>query len=242
LSGIVDVGDAIEVTFTTVPGATVLVSWLDPYQTAVLDNVAVTENPAASGKYPKTFIATSPGMWAAQFTASGTTAAIERYYVNATPLTGPAPLASVGDVVAQFGTMTVAQDGLTAYLVRAASALLRQRLRQIGLNIDADILAGQLDPQVATLTVANMVLRVLRNPNGLRSETTGPFSRTFDVLLAAGLLIVTDYDLGAVTTAPPLPDGTAGLGFGTIRIVPGMAPPVGWPSRGTASRPPYGRY
>ena len=55
------------------------------------------------------------------------------------------------------------------------------------MNLDADITAGLLDPELAALTVANMVLRVLRNPSGLRAETTGPFSRTYDTTAAAGL-------------------------------------------------------
>jgi len=236
MSAVVDVGDAIEVTFTTVPGADVLVSWLDPYQVAVDDAVEVDESPDGSGKYPKTFVPTTAGMWTAQFSASGTTSAVERYYVRASAVSGPPPLASVGDVTAQFGTMTLAQEGLTAYLVRAASALLRQRARQEGLDLDADIAAGRLDPEVAALTVANMVLRVLRNPNGLRSETTGPFSRTYDTTAAAGLLVVTDYDLAAVTTPVAIPDGIASLGVGTIRVTPGLAPPVGYPYRWGAPR------
>lgn len=247
MSAVVDVGDAIEVTFTTVPGATVTVTWLDPYQVAVLDGVDVQESPAGSGKYPKTFVATASGMWTAQFTASGTTSAVERYYVRASALTGPPPLAAVGDVAGQFGTMTLAQEGLTGYLVRAASALLRQYARQAGLDLDADITAGRLDPEVAALTVANMVLRVLRNPNGLRAETTGPFSRTYDTSAAAGLLVVTDYDLAAVTTDPAIPDGTASLGIGTIRVTPGLAPPVGYPRRyggqyGGRGGGPYGGF
>lgn len=247
MSAVVDVGDAIELTFETAPGATVMMSWLDPYQAAVLDNVTVAESPAASGKFPRTIIPGSVGMWTAQFTASGNTAAVERYYVRASAITGPPPLAAVGDVVEQFGTMTLAQEGLTGYLVRAASALLRQHARQIGLDIDAGITAGRLDPEVAALTVANMVLRVLRNPNGLRAETTGPFSRTYDVQVAAGLLVVTDYDLAAVTTAPLILDGIASLGIGTIRVVPGLAPPVGYPRRwgsqyGGRGGGPYGGF
>jgi hypothetical protein len=232
MTAVVDTGEAIELTFITVPGATVVVNWLDPYLTPVLDSVAVTESPPASGKFPKTFIPTSPNMWTAQFIASGTTSAIEEYHVRARALLGPLPFAAVGDVAAQFGSMTPAQAGLTAHLTRAGSTLLRLRARQAGLDMDADLASGRLTHEAAALAVVNMVLRVLRNPNGLRAETVGPFSRTFDTTAAAGLLVVTDTDLSIVTPPPVVPEGVAGLGVGTIRVVPGMAPPVGWPFRG----------
>lgn len=239
MTAVVDVGDAIELTFTTATGATVLMSWLDRYQVPVLDAVAVAESPGGSGKFPKTLVVTADGMWTAVFSASGNTSAVERYYVRALSPSGPPPLAAVGDVVGQFGAMTPAQETLTKTLVRAASALLRHHAVQAGLNLDADLAAGRLDPNVAALTVTNMVLRVLRNPNGLRSETTGPFSRTYDTTAAAGLLVVTAYDLAAVTTAPVVADGVASLGIGTIRVTPGMAPPVGYPHHWTGR---YGRY
>lgn len=239
MSTVVDVGDATEVTFTTTPGATVTVSWLNPDQAAVLDAVPVAESPTGSGRYTRIFTATSAGMWTAVFTASVTTSAVERYFVRALAVTGPMPLASDGDVAAQFTGITPAQQGLARYLVRPASALLRHRARQEGLNIDADIDAGKLDPDLPALTVTNMVLRVLRNPGGLRAETTGPFSKTFDTTAAAGLLVVTDYDLAAITTTEALPDGVASLGVGTIRVTPGLAPPAGYPRPAWG---PYGRY
>lgn len=188
MSAVVDVGDAIEVTFSTVPAADVVVSWLNPSQVAIIDAVAVAENPAASGKYPQTFMASSPGMWTAQFTASGTTAAVERYYVRAQSIAGPLPLAAVGDVASQFGSMTPAEESLAGWLIRAASNMIRARRP----TIDLLIAAGTVSADLAALAVTNMVLRVLRNPSGLRSETVGPFSRAYDTTVAAGLLVFTD--------------------------------------------------
>jgi hypothetical protein len=242
VSAVVDVGDAIELTFTTVPGAAVSLSWLDRFGAPGILDEAVTENPAASGKFPVTLVAApTDGLWTAFFTASGTTSATEKYYVRALSLSGPAPLAAVGDVADQYGTLTPAQESLTKYLIRAASALLRQRARQANLDIDADLAAGRLDPDVAALTVSNMVLRVLRNPNGLRAETTGPFSRTYDTTTAAGLLVLTDYDLAAITTAEAVPDGLAALGIGTIRVLPGLAPTPWYRRHGLGGRGgPYG--
>jgi hypothetical protein len=224
MSGVIDAGEAFELTFNAAPGSNVTASLLDPDQVAVVDAEYVPEVPAGSGKFPRTFVPTlRAGMWTALFNGPGQP---ERYYVRVRALTGPPPLAAIGDVADQYGPMTQAQEGLAGHLVRAGSALLRQRARQADLDIDADVAAGRLDPELPALAVANMALRVLRNPNGLRAETTGPFSRTYDTSAAAGLLVVTADDLASVATAPAVPDGLAGLGIGTIRVTPGLAPPV----------------
>lgn len=188
MSAVVDVGDALELIFTTVVGATVTVSWLNPDQVPVLDQVDVVENPTGSGLFPKTFVVTSAGVWTAEFHASGTTAAVERYYVRATAVAGPPPFAAVGDVAAQYGSMTPAEESLAGWLLRAASNMVRARRP----TIDQQIAAGRVSQDMAALAVTNMVLRVMRNPSGLRSETVGPFSRSYDTTVAAGLLVFTD--------------------------------------------------
>lgn len=187
MSAVLDVGDAIELTFATVAGATVTVSWLNPDQVAVIDTQAVTESPANSGSFPFTFVVSSAGVWTAEFRASGTTSAVERYYVRATALAGPPPFAAVGDVAAQYGSMTAAEESLAGWLLRAASNMVRSRRPVIDQQIADGIVSGDL----VALAVTNMVLRVLRNPSGLRSETVGPFSRSFDTTVAAGLLVLT---------------------------------------------------
>jgi hypothetical protein len=234
VSGVVDVGEALELTFHGSAGQVVTASWLDPGQITVIDAEVVPESSTVAGDYPQIFVPTAAGMWTAVFYSPGQP---ETYYVRARALLGPLPFAAVGDVAAQFGTLTTAQEGLTAHLVRAGSDLLRLRARQAGQDVDVDLAAGRITAEMAALTVANMVLRVLRNPKGLRSETVGPFSRTFDTTAAAGLLVVTDYDLAAITPAAVVPDGIGALGIGTIRVVPGLAPPVhrhrgGWSGHG----------
>lgn len=188
MTTVADVGDAVQIIFVTVPGATVTLTWLSPDQSAILDTVPVTENPASSGQYPYTFTLDAPGVWTAEFRASGTTTVVERYYVRATTLTGPPPFAAVGDVRAQYGSMSTAEESLAAWLLRAASNMIRARRP----TIDQQIAAGQVTQDMAALAVTNMVLRVLRNPGGLRSETVGPFSRAYDTTVAAGLLVFTD--------------------------------------------------
>lgn len=225
----VDVGDAVELTFATAPGATVVVSWYDPDMVASFEGAPVVEAPPASGNFPYTFLPGRGGTWTAQFTASGTVTAVERYYVRATALTGPPPLAVLDDVSAQFGTLTLSQQATATWLLRAASRMVRARFPAIDIHISD----GILDPEVVALGVSNMVIRVLRNPKGLRAETIGPFARTFDVALArtttgaqpssAGILSIGEHEIELFT--PTKVANMLAYGVGTIMMQPGLAPP-----------------
>lgn len=210
MSAVLDVGDAIELTFSTVAGATVTVSWLNPDQVPVVDTEPVTETPTGSGKFPWTFVVSSPGVWTAEFRASGTTSAVERYYVRATALAGPPPFAAVGDVAAQYGSMTPAEESLAGWLLRAASNMVRSRRPLIDQQIATGVVSGDL----VALAVTNMVLRVLRNPSGLRSETVGPFSRSYDTSVAAGLLVWTDDEEQLIA---PVGTGVKAVAIGQMR-------------------------
>lgn len=212
----VDVGDAVDITYTGTTGSTVAVDWLDPSLTEVTSDVDVPESPAGSGRFPAVFLPSGPGTWTAVFRESGADQQIERFYVRAALPTGPAPLAVLDDVREQFGTLTTAQVTLTNALLRAASKLVRSRFP----GIDALITAGSLDADVVALAVTNMGLRVLRNPGGLRSETIGPFSRTFDTTAAAGLLVVTEAE--EAMFVPSSVAASALLPVGTIRVRAGL--------------------
>lgn len=219
MSSVVDVGDAIELTFSANTGASVTATWLDPDLVPVVEDETVPENPPGSGRYPATFLPTRAGMWTARFTASGAATANEAYFVRATVFTGPPPLAAVGDVAAQFGSLTPAQETLAGWLLRAASQIVRSRFPKV----DEQIAAGRLSADMVALAVTNMVLRVMRNPGGLRSETVGPFSRSYDTTTAAGLLVLTDTD-SALLEPTPEPGGAPGV-VRTIWARPGLAPP-----------------
>ncbi len=216
----VDVGDGFELTFTTTAGATVTVSWYDPDLVPVYESVPVPEKSGSPGVYPRTFVCTAPGMWKALFTAAGTATQVEEHWVRATSVSGPAPLAATGDVTALYGGLTGAQDGLVKYLLRAASRLVRKEYPAI----DGQLAAGTLDRDVVAFAVATMVQRVLRNPRGLRGETIGPFSYTYDTQVAAGELAIGPGEARAFT---PVPTGDqTGYAFGSARITAGLAPPT----------------
>lgn len=211
---VVDVGDAVEVTFSTTPGATVAVSWINPTGEMVLQSVPVAESTTTPGDYPHTFSPSSDGVWEARFSASGTVNAVERYYVRARAMGGPPPLATVGEVGELFGTMTPAQETLTAALLRRASEMLRAHFPDLAARV-AD---GVITAEAPAMAAINMVLRVLRNPDGLRAETTGPFSRTYDTTVAAGLLVVSDGEMALM--APAAVD--TALPVGTVMAHPGL--------------------
>ena len=210
----IDVGDTFELTYTTTPGATVVVAWIDPDGVVVFDNQPVPET--SPGKYTYTFTPTRAGVWEARFTASGTTTAVERFWVRAEAVTGPPPLATVGEVSSLYRPLTDAESALAKALLRRASALVRNAFP----NVDAQIASGKLDPLVVAQAVINMVVRVLRNPEALRSVTTGPFTRAFDVGEAAGLLVITGAEESMLV--PPGSDA-AGMNFtvGTVFARPG---------------------
>ncbi|MGK5677516.1 hypothetical protein [Actinoplanes sp. URMC 104] len=223
MSAVVDVGDAFTLTFTAAPGATVHLDWLDPDLAPVLDQQVVPASPDGSDQFPVTLSGDRPGMWTARFFTDGNT---DDYHVRVVSTVGqPPPLAAVGDVGKLYPNMTVDEQSLTKYLLRAASKMLRQRQP----NVDTLLASGRLDADVVALAAANMVLRVLRNPNGLKAETTGPFSKTYDVSAAAGQLVVTADDLANVTPGPAAPAASSGWApAATIRVTPGMVPPANW--------------
>lgn len=214
------VGDAVEVTFSTAPGAAVTVTWISPLGLVVTPATPVPESPLGSGKYPQVLTPTEPGMWEARFVATGTATQSEPFYLRALALGGPPPLATVGEVVEMFRPLTEAEQGLTKALLRRASHMIRSKVPRFVERVAA----GDIDVESLGHAVINMVLRVLRNPGGLRAETTGPFARTYDTTAAAGLLVLTETELAMV-----IPDTTAAAPPVSGTIVAGVGPLMtGW--------------
>jgi hypothetical protein len=209
----VDIGDTVEIAFTTTPAATVTATWSRPDGQVVLDQIPVPETPAGSGRYPATFLGDAEGLWQAVFRASGTARAVEPYYVRFRPITGPAPYATVDEYTELFGSLSAPRESLVRALLRRASQLVRDTHPRV----DARIASGVVSADTVGLTVLNMTARVMRNPNGLRSETTGPFTRAYDPDLASGLLTLTPAD-NALLTAPRRGRRRAG----TIWTPPGL--------------------
>jgi hypothetical protein len=85
-------------------------------------------------------------------------------------------------------------------------------VRRLVPDVDARIAADTLDAEVVGDVVVDMVLRVMRNPEGMRSEEIDGYSYTRDTALSAGALYLSDDEL-ALLKAP------AGSAF-SVRLNP----------------------
>ncbi|CRK59071.1 predicted 14.0Kd protein [Alloactinosynnema sp. L-07] len=88
-----------------------------------------------------------------------------------------------------------------------------RRLRSAAPGLDARAAAGALDPDLVKDVIVEMVLRVLRNPEGLLRENDGDYGYGRSERVGSGVLEVTAADLevlgyaGASTYSVTYPDG-----------------------------------
>lgn len=216
-----DVGDAIELTYSTAPNSTVTMDWIYlPTSVTLQDGVTVAETvleDVHTGQYPITLVGPWAGTYEAIFTASGAATNTESYYVRFDAVSGPAPLATIGEYTDLYGALSDARAATARALLKRASQLIRDSYP----GIDDRIAAGTVPADSVGLAVLNMVARVMRNPNGLRSETTGPFSRAYDPDAASGMLQITDAEISLLV--PPVISTAKGK-MGSTRITGGMVP------------------
>lgn len=129
----------------------------------------------------------------------------------------PDNLASLDDVVAVMQrTLTDDQGQKALQLVVRATALLRVQAPWV----DNALAEGTLSKIAVGTVVAGMVKRVLLNPLGVVSITTGPYSKTLRTRTGVGNdgdLIVTDEDIQKLTPQQ-------GPTLGQIRLQAGLAP------------------
>ncbi len=78
-----------------------------------------------------------------------------------------------------------------ALLVEGLIDEAEHRLALVGGDLPARVAAGKCTADAVRYAVRDMVVRVLRNPTGLRSQTAGPFSQTFDASTASARMRVT---------------------------------------------------
>jgi hypothetical protein len=232
-----DVGDAIELTYATAPSSTVTLDWIHvPSGAVLLQDQAVSElldGATHTGQYPVTLVGSLAGMFEARFTSSGAATNTESYFERFDAQGGPAPLATLGEYTDLYGSLSAARQATARALLKRASQLVRDTYPRL----DERIAAGTIPADSAGLAVLNMVARVMRNPQGLRSESTGPFSRAYDPDAASGMLQISDADAGLLL--PPVITGRGAKGrVGTVRVTGGMVPPTH--RRGWSHGPMYG--
>lgn len=233
-----DVGDAIELTYTTAPNATVVMDWIHTGTGAVLQqDIAVPElvvGGVHTGQYPITLVGGLAGVFEAVFTSYGTATTKESFFERFDPISTVAPLATVGEYTELYGSLSPARAATCRALLKRASQLVRDSYP----SIDARITAGTVPGDSVGLAVLNMVARVMRNPDGLRAQTIGPISRSFDTEQATGMLALTDAETALLN--PPTGGRASSRGrMGTARIQGGMVPKAA-PVRRWRSGPYFG--
>jgi hypothetical protein len=227
-----EVGDAIELTYATAPNATVEMSWIHrATDTVVFDSIPVEEQLGSDGEptglFPITVVGTDPGLWEARFTSSGTATNVESFFERFRFSSSPTPLATLTEYQDLYGELSAARQSTARALLLRASALVRSAFPKA----DERMAAGTTSADVVSMVVINMVAQVMRNPAGLRSETTGPFSRAYDPEAASGLLQITEADRALLADAG-LGTVAGGKGkIGTARVAGGLVPPASRPGR-----------
>ena len=112
-----------------------------------------------------------------------------------------ATYADVSDVRTAGYGLTIPEDASTAVLalINKAERRLLNRLP----SIPARVAAGTLDSALVQGVVEDMVLRVLRNPDCLRSWSIGggDYSATIDQVVSSGHLYVTDEEFDLLSGA-----------------------------------------
>lgn len=151
----------------------------------------------------------------------------------------PLPFATVQDVAARWRALSDAEKTLTTTLLADASAVIRAKVP----DVDTRIGNGKLDPALPRLVTVNMVLRVLRNPRAIRSETVGPYSATYDPALTGGFMVLTADELAllaAPVTVNPAATTATVPGVGSIALRPALAPSITVTTpTGTATERPW---
>lgn len=105
--------------------------------------------------------------------------------------------AVISDIEERFRPLTPAETiNATAYLEDAWQLLLA-RLP----NLEANMTAGTVTAANVVRVIANMVIRILRNPDGKSEEQIDDYRYRRDALISSGALIVSADELADLT--PP---------------------------------------
>lgn len=229
-----EVGDAVELTYATAANATVTLTWINrDTETILYQDLPVAErlddDGNATGQYPVVLTGPTPGFWEARFESTGTSTTVESYFERFELVNQDPPLATLAEYEELYGSLSATRQATARALLRRASRLLRDSYPSLGQKIAN----GTASRDTIGLAVINMTAKVMRNPGGLRSETTGPFSRAYDVEAASGMLRISDDERSLLAEAGL--DDSVGSGkrgkIGTARASGGLIPPSSRPGR-----------
>lgn len=121
-------------------------------------------------------------------------------------------LAGTADIEGLWRPLSQPEKDRAWNLLAMASAVVRSKVP----TVDDRIAADTLDEQIVRGVVAQMVIRALQNPGGLRTKSVGSVSVAFDSATSGIVLMDDEANLLAPPRKPKV--GTArlaaGLGYG----------------------------
>ncbi len=108
-----------------------------------------------------------------------------------------ADLTTLERVAAGWRPLTDAEAVVAATRIGAASRLLRRLVPSVDDRVDS----GDLDADLVSDVVAEAVIRVMKNPDGIRQVSYDDYSETRDREVSAGLLQFLDSELALLQPA-----------------------------------------
>lgn len=99
------------------------------------------------------------------------------------------------DIEARFRSLDDAETAVAEALLSDAWAILLMTIPDLEARMDG----GTTSPEAVTFVVSAMTLRVLRNPNGVRSWSVDDYSETRDNSLSAGSLYISPEEIRLLT-------------------------------------------
>lgn len=205
-----DVGDAVTLTLSTTTGASVTGERLSPSGT--LTGPANVPETGSSGDFPYTFVPDEAGMWRVVFRSTNPTL-VQTRWVRASEISTVPPLAVPEDITGRGHTFAAGEEAAAEQMIRDASLIIRQRVS----SVDARLADGSLDPELAAMVAAEMVIRVLDNPPpGVTSWTVDDYTERYGEVRAKLWMDGDELDLlapagsssGAFTIRPAGTDRT----------------------------------
>lgn len=113
--------------------------------------------------------------------------------------------ASITDVIDRWRPLTDDEIPVAETLLGDAWSILKRRLTTLETRLAA--VPVEVDENLVRMTLANMVIRVLRNVDGKTQESIEDYSYTVSQAVAAGYLYVSSDELADLT--PTLSAGSA---------------------------------
>lgn len=107
--------------------------------------------------------------------------------------------ATAQDIADRWRPLTDDEATVAHAVLGDAWTLLKHRVPTLEDRLDAD--PATLDEALVVMVLVSMVLRVLRNPNGIRQESIQDYSYSRDADGASGLLSVSDSEFDLLVPA-----------------------------------------